>query len=113
MENKKRYYKENIKDRMFKNAASFWGIRNVENFDPLVKLLIEAMASEIYKLSNEVNNIETRILERIAYLLTPDILMSVRPAHTLFYAQPTEEQCLINKETGFYYSLYLGPLTSN
>ena len=103
MENKKRYYKENIKDRMFKNAASFWGARNVENFDPLVKLLIEAMASEIYKLSNEVNNIETRILERIAYLLTPDILMSVRPAHTLFYAQPTEEQCLIHKETGFYY----------
>ena len=103
MENRKRYYKENIKDRMFKNAAGFWGIRNVENFDPLVKLLIEAMASEIYKLSNEVNNIETRILERIAYLLTPNILMSVRPAHTLLYAQPIEEQCLINKKTGFYY----------
>jgi hypothetical protein len=103
MENKKHYYKENIKDRMFKNAAGFWGIRNVENFDPLVKLLIEAMASEIYKLSNEVNNIETRILERIAHLLTPDILMSVRPAHMLLHAQPIEEQCIIHKETGFYY----------
>ncbi|GHV29644.1 hypothetical protein FACS1894177_00860 [Bacteroidia bacterium] len=103
MENKKRYYKENIKDRMFKNAASFWGVRNVENFDPLVKLLIEAMASEIYKLSNEVNNIETRILERIAHLLTPNILMTVRPPHTLLHSQPLENKCIINKKTGFYY----------
>jgi hypothetical protein len=103
MENKKLYYKENIKDRMFKNAANFWGIRNVENFDPLVKLLIEALASEIYKMSNEVNNIETRILERIAHLLTPDTLMSVRPAHTLLHTQPLEEKGYVNKKTGFYY----------
>lgn len=103
MESKKRYYKENIKDRMFKNAANFWGVRNVENLDPLVKLLIEALASEIYKLSNEINNIETRILERIAHLLTPDILMSARPAHMLLYTQPLEIQGVVNKETGFYY----------
>ncbi len=103
MENKKKYYKENIKDRMYKNAANFWGVRNIENLDPLVKLLIEALASEIYKLSNEVNDIETRILERIAHLLTPDILMSVRPAHMLLYTQPIETKGIVNKQTGFYY----------
>ena len=99
----RKYNKENIKDRMFKNAANFWGVRNVENFDPLVKLIIESLASEIYSLSNEVNTIETRILERVAYALTPDVRMSPRPGHMLLYGQPIEETCIINKRTGFYY----------
>ena len=103
MNNKKKYNKDNIKDRMFRNAASFWGVRNVENFDPLVKLMIESLAGEIYTLSNEINSIETRILERVAYALTPDMRMSPRPAHMLLHAIPTEEQCIINKRTGFYY----------
>jgi len=103
MENKRYYSKENIKDRMFRNAAVFWGIRNIENLDPLVKLLIEAMASEVYKLSNEVANIETRVLERIAQLLTPDTLMSPRPAHAILHARPIEPETLLNCTNGFYY----------
>jgi len=103
MDYKKKFNKESIKDRMFKNAASFWGIRNIDNLDPLVKLFIEALASEIYTLSNEINTIETRILERVAYALTPDVKMSPRPAHMLLHSQPLEEKCDINKRTGFYY----------
>jgi len=103
MNRNNKYNKENIKDRMFKNAAGFWGVRNVENFDPVVKLIIEALASEIYTLSNEVNTIETRILERVAHALTPDVRMSPRPGHMLLHAQPVEEKCIINKQTGFYY----------
>lgn len=103
MENKRRYSKETIKDRMFRNAVNYWGVRNMENLDPLVKLMIEALASEIYKLSNEINNIETRIIERIAHLLTPDILMLARPAHMLLYTQPIESESIVNRRTGFYY----------
>ncbi len=103
MKNKKIYSKENIKDRMYKNAANFWGINNIENLDPVVKLLIESLASEIYKLSYEINNIEIRVLERIAYLLTPDILMSARPAHMILYAYPVESTGVVNKLTSFYY----------
>jgi len=101
--NKNKYNKENIKDRMFKNAASFWGVRNIENFDPLVKLIIESLASEIYNLSNEINTIETRILERVAYALTPDMRLLPHPAHMLIHTYPIEEKCIINKRTGFYY----------
>lgn len=103
MENKQKYYKEVIKTRMYKNAANLWGVRNIDNFDPLIKLLIEALASEINKLSNEINNIETRLLERIAALLTPDILMTVRPAHMIIHAEPSEKKITIGKDTGFYY----------
>jgi len=103
MDNKEKYYKEVIKNRMYKNAASLWGVRNIDNFDPLIKLLIEALASEINKLSTEINNIEIRLLERIAALLTPDILMTVRPAHMIIHAEPLDKEITISKHTGFYY----------
>jgi hypothetical protein len=101
MENKDKYYKETIKSRMSKNASDIWGVRSIDNLDPLIKLLVEALASEINKLSSEINNIETRLLERIAHLLTPDILMSVRPAHMILHAQPTEEQMAVDKSSDF------------
>ncbi len=104
MENKRIYHKENIKDRMYKNATNFWGISNVENLDPLVKLLIESLASEIYRLSNEINNVEIRMLERIARLLTPDILMAARPSHMILHAQPVDTHVNVDKTTGFYYN---------
>jgi len=103
MDNKEKYYKEVVKNRMYKNAANLWGVRNIDNFDPLIKLLIEALASEINKLSTEINNIETRLLERIAALLTPDILMTVRPAHMVIHAQPLDKTVMLSKTTGFYY----------
>ena len=88
---------------MYKNAANLWGIRNIDDLDPIVKLLVESLASEIYKISNELNNIEIRILERIAKLLTPDIMLIARPAHMILHAQPIEEKLLLNKMMGFYY----------
>lgn len=103
METKNIYTKEEIKDRMYKNAANFWGIRNVDNLDPLVKLLIEAFASEIYKISNEQSGIEARILERVANMLTPDILMAVRPAHMILQVYPLEAKTTVNKMTGVFY----------
>lgn len=103
MEIKNIYTKEEIKDRMYKNAANFWGIRNIDSLDPLVKLLIEAFASEIYRISNEQNGIEARILERVANMLTPDILMTVRPAHMILQVYPLEEKSVVNKMTGIYY----------
>ncbi|MDR1222169.1 MAG: hypothetical protein LBL07_04735 [Tannerella sp.] len=101
MENKDKYNKEVIKNRMFRNASGLWGGHNVENLDPLIKLLIEALASEINKLSGEINSMETRLLERIAALLTPDILMAVRPAHMIMHAQPVEKTATIDKDSGF------------
>lgn len=95
--------KETIKHRMYKNAARLWDVKNIENLDPLVKLLIEALASEVYKLSTEINNIEIRLLERIALLLTPDMLIIPQPAHMIMAAQPVEDKLIVDKLTTFYY----------
>ena len=62
--NEQKYNNENIKDRMVKTAMHFWGIDKSESLDPLVSLLIEALSSEIYTLSNEVATIEARLLDK-------------------------------------------------
>lgn len=97
------YTKENIKARMFKLAAAFWGTKKMENLDPVIKLLIESLSNELYRLSDEVDNIEVRMLEKLSNLLTPDILISPSPAHAILHATPIEPLYLLNKESGVYY----------
>jgi len=103
MKDKSKYYKEVIKSRMYKSAAAIWGVRNIDNFDPVLKLMVESLASEINKLSNEMNNMEARLLERLAGTLTPDIYLSVRPAHLILHAKPLEEQAHVSKTSTFQY----------
>lgn len=86
--------KESIKSRMLKNSAYFWGFTDadIDSFDPIVKLLIEACASEIFKISNEVSSSQSRGLSRLAKLLTPDSYTGPKPAHAVLYAKPNDKQ---------------------
>ena len=82
--------KEAIKNRMYRHAMNYWGVKKVENLDPLVKVLLEALSSEIFGLSHDIETSQHRILDKIANMLTPDILVSVRPAHSVIHAFPRE-----------------------
>ena len=98
-----KYNKEQIRNRMLKYAATFWGIKKAENFDPVVKLLLEALANEMYMLGEDFTAIETRLLEKTAQILTPGILTSPFPAHGIVHASPVEPVYLITRESGMYY----------
>lgn len=98
-----KYNKEQVRNRMLKYAAAFWGIKKAENFDPVVKLLLEALANEMYMLGEDFTAIETRLLEKTARILTPDILTSPFPAHGIVHASPVEPVYLITRESGMYY----------
>lgn len=98
-----RYYKEQIRNRMLKFAAAFWGIKKAENFDPIVKLLIESMANEMYMLGDDFSKIETRLLEKTARMLTPGILIAPSPAHAVIHATPIEVTYQLSKDAGTYY----------
>lgn len=98
-----KYNKEQIRNRMLKYAATFWGIKKAENFDPVVKLLLEALANEMYMLGEDFTAIETRLLEKTARILTPGILTSPFPAHGIIHASPVEPVYLITRESGMYY----------
>ena len=51
------FTKESIKARMFKQAATLYDIRNIDGMDPLIRLLIEALSGEIFKLSGDMHAI--------------------------------------------------------
>lgn len=93
--------KDQIKSRVLRNAAYFWGVKDVNRLDPVVKMIIEAMSSELFRISNEINNIETRILEKMARTLTPDSMITSRPAHAIMYYSPDNEETELDKFTQF------------
>lgn len=95
------FTKEAIKMRMMQHASNLWGVKSPSSLDPLVKLLIEAFSTEIYRAANETQNIEGRILDKIAHMLTPNLLTTSKPAHAIMQAYPLNAQYRINPFTKF------------
>ena len=97
------YSKEVIKNRMYRHAMNYWGVKKVENLDPLVKVLLESLSSEIFGLSHDIETSQHRILDKIANMLTPDILVSVRPAHSVIHAFPRDiPKYTVDTDSGFF-----------
>ncbi len=96
------FTKEAIKARMLQNAANLWNVKNPLSLDPFVRLLIEAFSVEIYRAANETQQIESRILEKIAKLLTPELLVMPRGAHGIMQAKSIEATHTLHPLTHFY-----------
>lgn len=94
--------KEAIKNSMLRHALNYWDLKNTEDLDPIVKLILEALSVELYNLGNEVKDTQVRILEKIANLLAPEFLTSANPAHALMQVSPAEPKELLTAATGFY-----------
>lgn len=82
--------KEVIKSRMLRYALNYWNLKSIEDLDPAVKLMLEAIALELYNLGNETKDAQVRILEKISGLLAPDFLTAPAPAHAVLHAAPVE-----------------------
>ena len=95
--------KEEIRNRMLKNATEFWGVQNVNDVDPLVKLLIEALSTELFNLNNDVKNLEHRILNKISRILASDYLTAPLPAHAILKGKPIEASEILNIGNHFYF----------
>lgn len=97
--------KEKISARMIKNASRIWGFQDTQSessFDPFVGMILGALASELAKLSNDINTIESRVLEKLVELLTPDPITGPFPAHALIRAKAVEPVFTINSNFQFF-----------
>ena len=96
--------RERIKARMMRNAAESWGQPNttIESFDPLVAMMIGACATELEKVSNELQSSQSRVLERLAQLLTPYVLKGPRAAHAIAHMQSIEPFSVLPRTAQFY-----------
>lgn len=95
------FTKEAIKARMMQHAANLWGVKSPVSLDPFVRLLIEAFSTEIYRAANETQNIEGRILDKIARMLTPNLLTMPRAAHAIMQAMPVDASHHMHPHTHF------------
>ncbi len=86
------FTKEAIRDRLLRRAAVLWGYdeADLQNFDPLVRLLMEASAVELEKVGHAMQASESRMLEQLAALLVPDTATRPRPAWAIAQGQPAE-----------------------
>jgi hypothetical protein len=95
--------KDEIRNRVLKHAREYWGLAATADFDPLVKLLIEALSTELFNISNEVSNLQNRMVDKISGILAPDTLISALPAHAILHARPVENVETIDEKSRFYY----------
>jgi type VI secretion system (T6SS) ImpG/VasA family protein len=97
--------KDNIRNRMIKNAAR---ISNVEGddieatFDPIVLMMIEACAFELNKINNEIVDSQSRILERLAQVLSPDTFTGAQPAYAVAHARAADPESTLRREVQMY-----------
>ncbi len=97
--------KEKISARMIKNASRIWGFQDTQaesSFDPFVGMILGALASELAKISNDINTIESRVLEKLVELLTPEPITGPFPAHTLMRAKSVDPVFTINQSYQFF-----------
>lgn len=107
------YSKEAIKSRMLQNATKLWGVKSVQSLDPFVKLLIDAFSTEVFKTNIEIHNVQGRILEKLAELLTPSKYAHPSPAHGIAFCRPNEDTELLMEHTEFFLKKQLNSLLKN
>lgn len=101
------YSKEAIRARMLQNAVKIWKLKNIGSIDPFVKLLIDAFSTEIFKISNEMQASNKRIIEKLAGILTPSLYTCPQPAHAVVTTLPIESTEVLPEYTEFFTQRHL------
>lgn len=92
-----------IKERLLQQTMALWGIEQRSRMDPVVDLMLDVFAYEIFRLHQEIKNSDARILHRLSRLLTHTKWYLPNPAHTLMSVNPLPgETCELTPEDHFY-----------
>jgi hypothetical protein len=98
--------KDAIKSRMIRNASGIWGYSETEDinsFDPIVGMIIGALAEELYNISGEIRTTDARIAEKLFDLLISQDIFTHFPAHAILRAKPTQPKVILSDKYQFNY----------
>lgn len=97
------FSKASIKSRLTRQAAELWGYgeADLDGFDPLVQVLLEACAVEFEKIGQELHSTQDRLVERLATLLNPNVVDAPHPAHAVAQARARESVALLPNDAQF------------
>lgn len=89
-------------------AADEWGVeyedleRDIgQQFDPVLRFMAGACASELERVYQHINDTESRLQERLARVLLPEYFHLPSPAHALATAIPADEPAVVDETTSF------------
>lgn len=94
-----------IKRRIIRNASKIWGFQDtqdINSFDPVLSLIIGALAEELHSISNEINKSDGRIVEKLLELLFNQNIYTHFPSHAIACARPSQACVEINDSYQFY-----------
>lgn len=90
---------ERIKDRVLKRAARSWGFSDTEmetSFDPVVSMMLNALSYELEKVAHELENSQTRVVEKVLEIMFPEVASGAKPARAIMHAFPIENNMKIS-----------------
>lgn len=98
---------EDIKRRMIVNASRMWGYRDTQDvnlFDPALALIFGAIAGELHRLSGQIQESDTRVIEKIVDLLFDKDNFPRIAAHAVATARPILPRTIIDGLCHFYFA---------
>lgn len=96
--------KDAIKNRMLRNASGLWGYpdsQDINSFDPIVGMIIGALAEELYNISGEIKRTDARVVEKLYELLFNQNIFAHLPAHALIRSKTTQPQVIVSESYQF------------
>ena len=107
--------KEQIKTRMLRVASRIWGSSDTfsENqFDPLVAMIFSAVAHELEQVQDDIQVSQSRVLERLAQMLLPDVFTAPQPSHTIVHAMPVETKSILKRNQHLYFKKKISTISA-
>jgi hypothetical protein len=98
--------KETIARRILQTAVKHWEVKdaNEDSFDPLVKLLLEALAVELARVDSELLNLQQKVAQQISGMLLPDVKQGPVPAHAIVQATSNDASMYTNTDLQLVYT---------
>lgn len=95
--------KNEIKKSLIEQTGRLWGYTDLNEVDPLVRLLLDAFAYEVSKVGQVITESNDKILEHLTSLLIPNDAMLSLPSHAILTALPSSVNTYISNKNQFYY----------
>lgn len=115
IDHRSQFTKEAIRQRLTRHLMQMWGVSDLNHLDTFVRMLMDTLANEVHRISHDFIGSEVRVLEKLANLLTPDLLTVAHPAHMVMRADPIDPVLELTPDHSFfvqkrYATQLLGPL---
>jgi hypothetical protein len=91
-----------IERRMRDHVQQLWGVSTLEELDPLVRVMVQALARELHDIGDKFIDAEVGLLQRLAALLTPVPLTAPQPAHALVQVHPAASTAYLDPTESLY-----------